>query len=71
MMKLMRRVTRETLQLHGGRPLLVSLVPDGCIEIVPEATPAKVYRLGWEEAIAAAKLHEASQARVQRARERR
>ena len=71
MIKLLKRVTRETIQLHGGKPSLVSLVPDGYFEIVPEATPGKVYRLGWEEAIHAATLHEADRARVARARERR
>lgn len=71
MTKLLKRVTRETIQLHGGRPIMVSMVPQGYFELVCEAAPSTIYRLGWEQAISAAKFLEAVHERAERARERR
>jgi hypothetical protein len=71
MTKLLRRVKRETLQLHGGRPLVVSLAPEGYVEVIAHSEPGKVRRLSFSDVILEADRRRAENERADQARERR
>ncbi len=71
MTKLEKRVARETVQLHRGRPLVVALEPAGYVEIRPKGARSEVYRLSWEQIMIEAARRVANVERADRARERR
>ena len=71
MTRLLKPVTRETVQLHRGRPMVVSLQPAGYVEIRPKGKRAEVYRLAFEAIMFEAGRRAAEHQRVERARERR
>ena len=71
MTKLTKVVVRETVHLHRGRPLVVSLEPGGYVEIRPKGLRGEVYRLAWEQIMIEAARRRADHERAERARERR
>jgi hypothetical protein len=71
MTKLDKPVTRETRQLHRGRPLVVALEPAGYVEIRPKGARNEVYRLSFEQIMLEAARRRADYERAERARERR
>jgi hypothetical protein len=71
MTKLLKPVVRETVQLHRGRSLVVSLEPAGYVQIRPKNRRLEVYRLSFEQIIVESARRTADHERAERALQKR